>query len=189
MTAYLCMPDRWHDMPSNPGNLNSKWDLHKICKVHCYANESVATKLPQKTLLHTQYDRYVILPHIQLGKGTKGFCEASLTIIIRVHCCNIIHIAASFPGLPHFCFAFSIIHGGGRPWETGKTWKHLSREWRLVDARYPKQVYAMDNPISSINVKVYKGTAKGRHNKGVYLFKRRKKKKESMKYPIPWLKP
>ena len=42
----------------------------------------------------------------------------------------------------------------------------------------------MDNPISSINVKVYKGIAKGRHNKGVCLFKRREKK-ESMKYPCP----
>ena len=40
----------------------------------------------------------------------------------------------------------------------------------------------MDNPISSINVKVYKGIAKGRHNKGVCLFKRRKIKG---KYEIP----
>ena len=40
----------------------------------------------------------------------------------------------------------------------------------------------MDNPISSINVKVYKGIAKERHNKGVCLFKRRKKKG---KYEIP----
>ena len=46
----------------------------------------------------------------------------------------------------------------------------------------------MDNPISSINVKVYKGIAKGRHNKGVVSL-REGKKKESMKYPIPCPKP
>ena len=36
----------------------------------------------------------------------------------------------------------------------------------------------MDNPISPINVKVYKGIAKGRHNKGVCHFKRREKKRK-----------
>ena len=46
----------------------------------------------------------------------------------------------------------------------------------------------MDNPISSINVKVYKGIVKGRHNKGVCLFKgtkNKKKKKKKGKYEVP----
>ena len=33
-------------------------------------------------------------------------------------------------------FSFSIIHRSGRVRKTGKAWKHLSREWHLVDARW-----------------------------------------------------
>ena len=33
-------------------------------------------------------------------------------------------------------YSFSIIHGSGRAWKTGKAWEHLSHEWRLVDARW-----------------------------------------------------
>ena len=33
-------------------------------------------------------------------------------------------------------FSFSTIHGSGRARKTGKAWEHLSREWRLVDARW-----------------------------------------------------
>ena len=33
-------------------------------------------------------------------------------------------------------FSFSIIHGSGRAWKTGKGWEHLSHEWCPVDARW-----------------------------------------------------
>ena len=36
-------------------------------------------------------------------------------------------------------FAFSIIHGSGRPWKTGKALSHPSREWRQADARWTQK--------------------------------------------------
>ena len=43
---------------------------------------------------------------------------------------------ASFPGLPRFLFFGFRSDGSGRVRKTGKAWEHLSREWRLVDARW-----------------------------------------------------
>ena len=54
-------------------------------------------------------------------------------------------------------FSFSIIHGSRRARKTGKAWEHLSREWRLVDARWtyggrgPRSNNALDFIIECSN--------------------------------------
>ena len=49
---------------------------------------------------------------------------------------------ASFPGLPPFLLFSLCIHRSLKGGEkTGKAWQHLSREWRLVVARWPLPNY------------------------------------------------
>ena len=49
------------------------------------------------------------------------------------------HYISLIPRPPPFFvlrFLFSIIHRSGKVRKTGKAWEHLSRDWRLVDARW-----------------------------------------------------
>ena len=86
------------------------WDRHDKFTVHSivYSNFAITYKFIVHHLLYSKL--FVLTRHWPIQPRS----QASRILVLR--------------------FAFSIIHGSGRAWKTGKAWSHSSREWYQVDA-------------------------------------------------------
>ena len=75
--------------------------------------------------------------HLRIGKGLPNIAlpGTSIRYTWMEHASHSL-VPRPPPFFLFFLFSFSIIHKNGRARKTGKAWEHLSREGRLVDARW-----------------------------------------------------